>query len=175
MAEKQKKTAGEHLDHAIEKTKNGVHATKAAVQRHARNKFVVITIVLVVLILLALLLLSTCSGGEKATTEQAQDIAKMLKAEGVTIQGIRVTSDGYEITYAAESAVGRFDDALLYDWGMIYGIAGAHDCETVSIITTLDNEPLHKQTAGCESIRALTRNVITENEFLALVKHESLA
>ncbi len=176
MAEKQKKTAGQRLDHAIEKTKNGARATKAAVAKHARNKFVLITILLVALILLSLLLFSTCSfSDEKATTEQAQSIAKMLKAEGVTIQAIRVAGNGYEITYAAESAVDRFDDALLYDWGVIYGIAGAHECETVSIITTLDNEPLHRQTAGCESIRALTRNVLTEHEFLALVTHESLA
>ena len=125
------------------------------------------------LILLFLLALFWPQGGERATTAQAQSIAKMLKENDVPIRAIRATRSGYEITYAAEDAVGRFDDAILYDWGMIYGTAAAHDCEEVSVVTTLGGTPLHEQTVPCEAVRQFVRGVFTEEEFWLLVEHES--
>ncbi len=125
-------------------------------------------------LLIIFTLLHYLGGGSGATTVQAQSIARMLAEEDVPIRSIRATRDGYEITYAAEDAVGRFDDAILSDWGMIYGTAAAHDCDTVSIITTLDGQPLHKQTVACDAIRAFVRGVLTEEEFWLLVEHKSL-
>jgi len=172
-----KKTVGQHVDHAIDRTKHHVKRSKEFVKEKATGGktlwYVIGAIALILLIVLLWWIIT--APNEKATTEDAQSIAKMLKAEGVTIQGIDVTRQGYVVTYAAEAATDRFDDALLYDWAMIYGITAGHHCDQVSIITTLDNEPLHKQTASCESVRALVRNVLTEQEFWMLVEHESLA
>lgn len=174
MAEK--KTAGQRLDHAIERTKHHAKRSKDyCKEKFAGQKAMTILLVLagVALVIFLVWWIATIPA-EKSTTEDAQSIAKMLKAQGVAIQGIEVTRGGYEVTYAAESAVDRFDDALLYDWAMIYGVAAAHRCDEVSIKTTLDGEELHKQTASCPAVRALVRGVLTEQEFWALVEHESL-
>jgi len=186
-----KRTAGERLDRAIQTTRTGLKQSEEYVKKKlkrvtqtehetlgaagpASSKRTYVSIVVGVLLLILLIWLVWPSGGsEKATLAQAQDIAKMLKAENVTIQGVTVTPTGYEVTYAAENAVDRFDDALLYDWATIDAVAADHDCDTVSIITTLDGQPVEKQTATCPSVRALARGVLTEQEFWSLVKHES--
>lgn len=163
------KTPGQHVDHAIEKTKHAYHKTK----ERAKARWKPIIAILLAIILLAVII-TTCTGGKHGTTKDAQEIAAMLKKANVTIQYIDVTRDGYAITYAAESATDRFDDALLYDWGTIYGTAAAFPCDRVSIITTLDSQEVHKQTASCDAILALKRRVLTETEFWSLVEHKSL-
>ncbi len=179
--ETEKKSVGEHVDRAIEKTKHHAKRSKEFVKEKLggatgnRKTLWIAAAVVAALILIFLVWWIATAPDEKATTAQAQDIAQQLKAENVTIQGIRVTRQGYEVTYAAESAVGRFDDALIYDWGMIYGTAAAHDCDYVTIVTTLDGQPVHSQTAPCEAVRAMVRGVLTEAEFEALVQHKSLA
>lgn len=192
-----KKTVGQHVDHAIAKTGKAFDTTKKHIQKHSKklseltknmnaekkqakntskemSKLMIILGVLAVLIIILLLLVFSGGCHEKATTEQAQSIAKMLSADEVPIRGIKVASCGYEVTYAAEDAVGRFDDALIYDWGMIYGTAAAHDCDTVSIVTTLMGVPMHQQTVQCEAVRAFVRGVFTEEEFWLLVEHKDL-
>jgi hypothetical protein len=163
------KTAGQHVDHAIEKTKHAYHKTKERV----KPRWKLLVGILIAVILLAIIL-TYCTGGEHGTTQDAQEIATQLKADGVKIEYITVTRNGYEITYAAETAVDRFDDAILYDWGMIYGASAVHPCDKVSIITTLDGQPLHKQTASCAAVIALKRGVLTETEFWSLVDQKSL-
>lgn len=193
MAKKSEKTAGQRLDAAIETTKHHVRRTKEFVAHHAKNtkkriaamkeakeekresRINVAPIVIGAIVLLVLLLILLWpSGGEQATTEQAASIARMLTADGVPFRAIAVERNGYVIHYAAEDAVGRFDDALLHDWGMIYGTAAAHECRRVSIVTSLAGEPLHRQTVECEAVRAFVRGLFTEEEFWLLVEHESL-
>ncbi len=214
MADKKetgRKTAGQHLDSAIEKTKEHAHKAQKFIAHHASKtgklvaeqthkakeklatmkekeedgkekktgpnpqKKKILFLVLGAVVVLALLILLWPRGGERATQAQADSIRTMLTENDVPFRAIAVEQDGYAIYYDAESAVGRFDDAILSDWGMIYGIAAAHDCKTVSIVTLLDNEPIHKQTVGCDAVRAFVRGVLTEEEFWLLVKHESLA
>lgn len=137
-----------------------------------KNKFIWLGAAAVIVIIL-ITLLSTRQDG--ATKEQARNIAKMLQAENITILYLTVVGNSYEITYPAEAAVGRFDDAILYDWATIYAVAADHNCDTVSIITTLDGERIEKQTASCAAVRALARGVLTEKEFWMLVDHESVS
>jgi hypothetical protein len=197
-----KKTVGQHVDHAIAKTGDALKKTGHHVKKHSQkivglakdmksdlqketkqtkkaqketNKlFIILGVIAVLLIILVLFLLFSNGCNEKATTEQAQSIAKMLAADEVPIRGIKVDGCGYEFTYAAEDAVGRFDDAMIYDWGMMYGTAAAHDCDMVSIVTTILGEPMHKQSVQCEAVRAFVRGVFTEEEFWLLVEHENL-
>ena len=192
-----KKTVGQHVDKAIEQTGNAFDTTKKHVKKHSKklsqlvqktekkrpkkahnctNKKIIIFGAIAALFVLVILILLFSGGcAEKATTEGAQSIAKMLSADEVPIRGIKVSGCGYEVSYAAEDAVDRFDDALIYDWGMIYGTAAAHDCDTISIVTSLMDEPLHKQTVQCEAVRAFVRGVFTEEEFWLLVEHENLS
>lgn len=193
MAKKKEKTAGQHLDHAIEKTKQGAKKSKAFVSKHAtRLKKIprkekrtgesiwspfsktAQLIVLLLILLVILIFFFWPGGGENATTEQAQSIATMLAEEGIPFRNIQVKSGGYVITYAAEDAVDRFDEALIHDWGMIYGTAAAHDCQHVTIVTTLADEAFHRQQVECEAVRAFVRGVFTEAEFQALIEHEAL-
>jgi hypothetical protein len=108
-----KKTAGQHLDHAIEKTKQraGHHAKKAHEHVMKASKKVCehplstkIRWALLIAILIVILIAFWPEGGEKATTAQAQSIAKMLAEENVPIRNIQVEKNGYVITYAAEDA-----------------------------------------------------------------------
>ncbi len=138
-----------------------------------KSKIIIISTVVLVLILIGIWYWYATAPYEVSTPAEAQDIAKMLTVEGVKIDYIDATRHGYIIQYKAESAVDRFDDALIYDWAMIYGISAGHHCDTVTIITTLDGEAMNKQTATCPAIRALTRGVLTEQEFWTTVRHES--
>lgn len=197
MSKEKGKTAGQHLDAALARTKKGLHHSKEFVKKHAskvalgrkskegkaktdtgeakpKTRYILGAATLVLLTLL-LILLWPRSSCEKATTEQAQEIARMLRENEVPIRGIKVDGRGYEITYAAEDAVGRFDDAILYDWAMIYGTAAAHDCDEVTIVTTLLDKPMHEQSVSCEAVRAFVRGVLTEEEFWLLVEHENLS
>lgn len=140
-----------------------------------KNKFIWIGAAALLLIIIIIAIWSVSAPREKATSAQGQYIWNTLYAENVTVQNVTVTRSGYEITYAAESAVGRFDDAMLYDWATIYAVSATQHCDTVSIVTTLDGQPMERQTASCPAVRALARGVLTEKEFWMLVKHESVS
>lgn len=197
------KTIGQHIDHTIAQTKQHAARAHKKVKQHAKRlsrtkkrtqeeekgavsslehekqqlsqssvKLKRTLFFLGALVLILIILLFMRTGGDQ---EGAQSIARMLAADEVPIRGISVTRDGYEVVYAAEDAVGRFDDALLHDWGMIYGTVAAHDCKRVTITTTLDSEPYHRQTVGCDAVRAFVRGILEEHEFQALIEHENLA
>ncbi len=176
------KSAGQHLDAAISTTKQHAQKSKEFFAKHAKKtsekvKGLDTKKMLIIggaIFLILLLILLWPRDGERATMDQAASIARMLKADGVPIRAIEATRRGYEVTYAAEDAVGRFDDAILYDWAMIYGTAAAHECGYISITTTLMGEQLHRQTVPCEAVRAFVRGVFTEEEFWLLVEHENI-
>lgn len=131
----------------------------------------ILVVGVVAAIILMWILLTLRSGGD---LEAAREITALLQGEGVPIMGLTPRPGGFEVLYAAESG-DRFDDALIHDWGMIYGTVAAFECEEVSIVTTLDGEPFHRQSVSCEAVRAFARGVLNEAEFLLLVEHRSLA
>ncbi len=184
MTKQRKKTAGQRLDQAIGKTKEHAKRSTAYVKQHAGTAAKKMRAAYpakrtrALLIAGAILLLAIAfwpRGGELATEEGAASIREMLAADGVPFRAVAAEGGEYVLYYDAESAVDRFDDALLHDWAMLYGTAAAHDCEEVSIVTSLAGEEVHKQTAPCEAVRALVRGLFTEEEFWLLVEHESLA
>lgn len=98
--------------------------------------------------------------------KELQTLRDDLVAEGIVPTSL--TLDGGELSIELEaSQAAEYDAHLLVVWALVFGFGADYAQETISIVNTVDGEPVLLVMASVEDVRLLALGVYTADQFFS--------
>ncbi|MBS3176738.1 hypothetical protein J4457_05900 [Candidatus Woesearchaeota archaeon] len=120
-------------------------------------------------------LLVACGKTETANTDKSPakqtadvTIGKILAAQGVLHQGVKI--DGSTVTVTYETSSATYDDQVIADWGTIFGTVAQMKYDKITILNTVNGVSYAAVTSSSDNALSFIMEKIDENAFWSNVE-----
>jgi hypothetical protein len=129
--------------------------------------------IIIAFLLVVTLFLITACGPSKLDDKKATIIEKVLTVNNVSFTKVTSNGDKVEILYESSDAT-NYDAQIVSDWGMIFATSANFNYSEITIINTINDEPVAKLTATSDNVKLLGNGWLNESEFWDTVKIEAI-
>ena len=120
-------------------------------------------IIIIAILIVLVFTLASCAPS-KIEGKKALIIQKILDVNKVPYTTITLFGDKAEITYETSDAT-NYDAQIISDWGMIFAAAANFNYKEITIVNTINGEPIARLSTSSENVNLLGNDQINESEF----------